>query len=180
MRIRILTRMARHRAPDVVPAVHDVHPTGTGRPRHAAGPAKVGPSEDRAARHRGGVSVAERVYAPVRGTPTALEFVPPLVVVEAEPAPVELASVVLIGPAPIEVAPRAPRAEPRDARPYAEVVAWAGFASLVGCGVVGAGQGPREQAIWTLGVLGAVLSTAGLGWLAALRRRGRQADEHPQ
>lgn len=188
VRVRILTRMARHRAPDVVPALHGPsptagHPTGFDRPRHAAGPAQAGPGGSRSGRHRGGAGTAERVFAPVREAPAALEFLPPLVVVEPDSEPVKLAPVLPAEPAPVAVAAPPPDAEPSaraDAQPYAEVVAWAGFASLVAAGVVSAGQGPREQAIWTLGVLGAVLSTTGLGWLAALRRRGPRDLEYPQ
>jgi hypothetical protein len=156
--------MARHRAPDVALPLHGPSPTaghpGTGRPRHAAGPAPAveTPVQVRTGRHR--------------AAPT-LEFVGPILVADAEPRPV----VVVAAPAaPIDVpeqpAPaREPDPGPGYRQPYAEVVSWAAFASLVSCAVVGAGQGERAQAVWTLGVSGAVLSTVGLGLFAAGRRR---------
>ncbi|MGQ0465548.1 MAG: hypothetical protein ACT4QG_09530 [Sporichthyaceae bacterium] len=191
--------MARHRAPDVASPLHGVHPTGSGRPRHAAGPAQVGPGETRIGRHRG-ASAAERALAPVREpafreTPVPVELPPPSVVAEPQLEPVELHPVPLEGaaaslpvePTVIELAPArdlAPQPAPppalSPAQPYAEVVAWAGFASLVAAGVVSAGQGPRAEGIWTLSILGAGLTTSGLGWLAVRRQRARRADGNPQ
>ncbi|MGQ0845089.1 MAG: hypothetical protein ACT4QF_13240 [Sporichthyaceae bacterium] len=159
--------MARHRAPDVASPLHGPHPTagqpaGTGRPRHAAGRGSVveAPERTRTGRHRA---------AP------ALEFIGPIVVVEPVPVPlyepVEIPPLFETVPAPEPSAQPPAEPAPEHRQPYAETIAWAGFASLVSCTVVGAGQGEREQAIWTLGVAGAVLSTVGLGLLAAGRRR---------
>lgn len=177
--------MARHRAPDVALPLHGPSPTaghtGTGRPRHAAGPSRAAqaPVQVRTGRHRAAPS---------------LEFIGPIVVVDPDRPPVVVAlhaAPVVVSPvvvSPVVVAPIAepdpvPEPAPESSvvaaatpastgrRPLAELVSWAGFASLVSCAVVGAGQGEREQAIWTLGVSGAVLSSVGMGLLAAGRRR---------
>jgi LPXTG-motif cell wall-anchored protein len=56
-----------------------------------------------------------------------------------------------------------------------ETALWAGFAALVSCGVVAAGQGPREEAIWILGIGGASLGLLGLGLFGLRRRRHGRA-----
>lgn len=189
--LRILSGMARHRAPDVASPLHGPsptagHPTGTGRPRHAAsGPARVNAPERRG-RHRGPPSPSERPAAAGRtGTHRArpaLEVVGPLVVEvpTAPPALLEVTptpalAVLTPVPTPIPTSPPVPAPTQAPGYPAAETVAWAGFASLVSCGVVAGGQGPREEALWILGVSGGALSVISLGMFGLRRRRHRRA-----
>lgn len=102
------------------------------------------------------------------GPLTVAEPPPPLV--EVRPTPV----VITLAPSPAAVPAPEPEAVRTPGYPMAETVLWAGFASVVSCAVVAGGQGPREEALWILGIGGGALTTAGLGLLGVRRlRRGR-------
>ena len=188
----ILARMARHRAPDVVSPLHGVHPTGTGRPRHAAAAAARVHAPDHRGRHRGPASPSERRRNHVADRQSPCEADAGVRrAVGRRGAPAGTAARPRRGrcrPRSWSCSPAAPTAARSRRSPTATAPAPAdgarpspgpGSPAWCSCAVVAGGQGPREEGLWILGVGGGALTTVGLG-LLLLRRLATADGTAPQ